>query len=234
MTVCRERKICSVADCGRTVKGLGLCNNHYHRLKKYGRIEKLPPRNRREHPLYMVWWERKRAGIVSTEWLNFDIFLRDVGKRPSDNHFMMRRGNEPYGPKNFQWVEHLRKRKDETGKQWYARKWAARMLANPGIERKRMFARKYGMTVEQYEDLVKSQDGKCAICEQPESSFDGKTGSLKNLCVDHCHNTGKIRGLLCFRCNATLGKLEDNPLLLRAMWDYLHEHSKIEVVTDAA
>ena len=224
----KTRQVCKVENCGRWVKGLGLCNNHYARFRKYGRIERLPPRGRRDHPMYMLWWERKRGGVMGPEWQDFDTFVRDVGQRPTDNHFLMRRGGEPYGPTNFQWVEHLRKRDDETMKEWWARKWAARMLANPGLERRRMFARKYGMTLAQYESMLKEQDGKCAICEQPETSVDGKTGTLKNLAVDHCHNTGKVRGLLCSRCNTTLGKLEESPQLLRAMWDYLHKHLTAE------
>jgi hypothetical protein len=224
---CSSRPICSVDGCGKFVKGLGLCNNHYRRWKKYGRLEKLPPRNRREHPMYMLWWERKNAGILCEEWLDFDVFLRGVGNPPSGDHFLKRRGDEPFSPSNFQWVQHLRKRKDETLKEWWARKWQARMLANPGIERKRLLARKYGITVEQYDALLAEQDGKCAICEMPETSMDG-FGTIKNLCVDHCHNTGKIRSLLCFRCNSTIGKLEENPHLLRSMWDYLHKHSTVE------
>ena len=160
--------------------------------------------------------------------MDFNTFLKDVGTRPSENHFLTRRGDEPYGPNNFQWILHLSKQRGETNKEWWARKWAARMLANPGIERKRMFARKYGMTLEQYEALLEKQGGKCAICEEPETSVDGKTGTLKNLAVDHCHNSMKVRGLLCSRCNTTLGKIEESPQLLRAMWDYLREHAKVE------
>lgn len=227
MVRCSSRPVCSVERCGKPVKGLGLCNNHYGRWKKYGRLEKLPPRNRREHPLYMLWWERKRGGVLGEEWLDFDRFVKDVGQKPTENHFLMRRGNEPYGPNNFQWVEHLRKRQDETLKEWWARKWAARMLANPGIERKRMLVRKYGITVEQYDELTAAQNGKCAICAEPETSVDGKTGSLRSLAVDHCHQSGKVRGLLCSRCNTTIGKIEESPQLLRAMFDYLHKHSAI-------
>lgn len=219
--------VCTVEGCDKPCKGQNFCRNHYAMWWKYGRTEKLRKGNKRNHPYYMLWFERKQGGVLGPEWQDFWVFAKDIGEKPGKNYFLMRRGDEPYGPNNFQWIEHLRKRKDETLKEWWARKWAARMLANPGIERRRMYARKYGMTIEQYEGMVSAQDGKCAICEQPETSVDGKTGSMRILSVDHCHTTGKVRGLLCFRCNSTLGKLEESPQLFSAMWDYMHKHSKV-------
>lgn len=63
---------------------------------------------------------------------------------------------------------------------------------------------RYGITPEEYDRRVKEQDGKCAICleERP-------------LAVDHCHETGKVRGLLCRSCNAGMGMLKDDPERLR-------------------
>lgn len=180
---------------------------------------------KRNHPYYMLWWERKRDGTLCPEWMDFGSFVADIGERPSQNHFLMRRGDAPFGPTNFFWVEKLRKRPDETKKEWWARKWRARQLANPSLERRRMFVRKYGLTLEQYEELLADQGGKCAICGQFETSFCGRSGSRRNLCVDHCHATGKVRALLCFRCNSTIGKIEESPQLLLAMSDYLQKYS---------
>jgi len=71
----------------------------------------------------------------------------------------------------------------------------------------------YGISVEEYDALLARQNGKCAICrEKPE----GQT-----LCVDHCHATGKIRGLLCRSCNVGLGNYRDDPRLMRAAIVYL-------------
>lgn len=219
---------CSVPGCNRPHKGRGLCLNHYQLSRKYGRTEKLPRGTKRSHPLYSLWFDRKTNGVLCAEWLDFWKFVEGVGDKPGPNYFLIRKGSQPFGPDNFIWIEHLKKRPDETKKEWYARKWASRMLNNPGIERKRMLQRKYNMTAAAYDAMAAQQNNKCAICEEPESSFDQKCGSRKRLCVDHCHSTGKIRGLLCLRCNTTLGKLEESPQLLRAMWDYLHEHAKVE------
>jgi hypothetical protein len=64
----------------------------------------------------------------------------------------------------------------------------------------------YGITTEDYERMLKSQKGKCAICK---STDKGQTGK-GFFCVDHDHKTGKIRGLLCHRCNRGLGLLSDS------------------------
>jgi hypothetical protein len=92
----------------------------------------------------------------------------------------------------------------------------ARYRASPSntIKLRYMKAR-YGLTPEQYEAMVKDQDNLCAICKLPPR---GRWGRLH---VDHCHKTGVVRGLLCFRCNAMLGHAEDNPIVLQAVIDYL-------------
>ncbi|MCW2778268.1 MAG: vBYenPAB5 [Frankiales bacterium] len=74
--------------------------------------------------------------------------------------------------------------------------------------------RSYGLTLVQYRALVEEQQDRCAICGDPE-----KEGW--DLAVDHCHRTGRVRGLLCRRCNVGLGLLRDRPDLLRAAASYL-------------
>lgn len=74
----------------------------------------------------------------------------------------------------------------------------------------------YGISVEEYNALFASQDGKCAIC-----GTDQPGGRRYRLAVDHCHDTGKVRGLLCNNCNLGLGKFNDDPDLLRKALAYL-------------
>lgn len=218
--------LCRAEKCGKPAKKMGHCTHHYLKMKRDGHLNPRP--QKRTHPLYSLWFERKQGGSLGPAWLDFWTFVNDIGEKPSKNHFLMRlRGEEQFGPTNFTWLEKLKKRDDETVKEWHARKWASRMLAHPTFDSNRKFVSNYGITLAQYEELLASQDGKCAICEQPETSGDGKTGTIKRLCVDHCHNTGKVRGLLCFRCNGTLGKMEESPQLFSAMWDYMHKHSKV-------
>lgn len=80
---------------------------------------------------------------------------------------------------------------------------------------------RYGITVEQYETLRQQQDGCCAICKQAEQQRDARYGTLLDLAVDHDHNTGEIRGLLCSACNTAIGKFNDDPQLLREAIRYL-------------
>lgn len=70
--------------------------------------------------------------------------------------------------------------------------------------------------------MVERQKGLCAICEQPEKGTNGRWGKKTlQLAVDHNHETSKVRGLLCRRCNQGLGKFEDNPELLEKAASYL-------------
>lgn len=74
---------------------------------------------------------------------------------------------------------------------------------------------KYGITNEQYAKMLEKQDNKCAICNQKESTLDGKTKLPKKMSIDHCHKTKKIRGLLCNNCNQGIGKFKHNSEWLR-------------------
>ena len=76
--------------------------------------------------------------------------------------------------------------------------------------------RKYKMKPEDYQNLLKSQGDKCAICGNQNPHH--KQGRFN---IDHCHKTGVIRGLLCWRCNVAIGKMEDNPSRLRKAAKYI-------------
>jgi hypothetical protein len=77
----------------------------------------------------------------------------------------------------------------------------------------------HGLTVEQYDEMLVAQDGKCAICETKDSGRRDRTEF--KMFVDHCHNTNVIRGLLCSSCNFGLGKFKDDPDKLLAAATYL-------------
>ena len=78
--------------------------------------------------------------------------------------------------------------------------------------------RLYGITTDKYNKMFSDQNGCCAICETHICS----TG--RSLAVDHDHETGKVRGLLCSNCNTALGKFKDNKLILQKAIDYLNHH----------
>ena len=73
----------------------------------------------------------------------------------------------------------------------------------------------YGINLDQYNELLKKQNGCCAICQRPSKEL------KKRLGIDHDHTTGKIRGLLCYECNYGLGYFKDNSSFLLRAIDYL-------------
>ena len=83
----------------------------------------------------------------------------------------------------------------------------------------------YGITLEQYNQLILHQNGKCAICNNKETSKNCNR-KIKKLSIDHNHKTGEIRGLLCDNCNNLLGRAKDNINILQNAIKYLKETKK--------
>lgn len=88
--------------------------------------------------------------------------------------------------------------------------------------RKYMLKNKYGLTEADYEAMLKKQGGLCAICNADRG---GNRHGTDYLAVDHCHDTGKVRGLLCQKCNHGLGKFNDDLTMLRKAAQYLEDHA---------
>ena len=82
--------------------------------------------------------------------------------------------------------------------------------------------RKYGITLEEYDRMAENQGGVCAICGNKDILIgpDG-TSKIRRLAVDHCHDTNKVRGLLCSCCNGGLGLFKDSNILLKKALKYL-------------
>jgi hypothetical protein len=77
------------------------------------------------------------------------------------------------------------------------------------------FRRKYGISVKERNELVRQQNGRCAICGDDASE----------LLVDHCHKTGKVRQMLCHNCNSGIGLLREDPELFRKASEYCQKHA---------
>ena len=95
----------------------------------------------------------------------------------------------------------------------HARKWSAR---NKDKRKSTQLKRKFGITLGDYNQMLESQGGVCATCNN-------ECTSGNHLAVDHCHSTGKVRGLLCGSCNRALGLLKDDPKILSNLLDYLNK-----------
>lgn len=75
--------------------------------------------------------------------------------------------------------------------------------------------KRYGLTKNDYDLMMRAQEGRCLLCRSPASD------EPRSLCVDHDHSTGRVRGLLCVTCNRALGLLKDDPELMRRAADYV-------------
>lgn len=82
--------------------------------------------------------------------------------------------------------------------------------------KRRHLERKYGITPEIWQEMYERQGGVCALCKVP-----GRTGKHDKLAVDHCHVTGRVRGLLCTPCNVSIGILGETPEQWEVVMQYL-------------
>jgi hypothetical protein len=98
----------------------------------------------------------------------------------------------------------LKKRNSSQGKQYHKN---YKLLA------------KFGISYEEYKAMLAEQAGVCAICCNPPN--------FNSLQVDHCHNTGNVRSLLCFHCNTALGHIKDDVSIAERMLEYLRKHATI-------
>jgi hypothetical protein len=96
----------------------------------------------------------------------------------------------------------------------------------PQTEKARGLREKFDLTLEQFEEMNNRQNGKCAICGNPETQM--RDGKVKTLAVDHRHHPWKIRGLLCSDCNTGIGKLKENYGTLLSSIAYLFKHEDDE------
>lgn len=89
----------------------------------------------------------------------------------------------------------------------------------PEYRRSKQLKMLYGITQEHYESLLERQGFRCAICGAKEAG--GPTSSFK---IDHCHDSGHVRGLLCNKCNLGIGHLQDDIAILHKAIEYLNEN----------
>lgn len=139
---------------------------------------------------------------------------KEVRKKYNKEYFSRPEVIEKYRIKNSKPERKLYRKKykqTEAGKR--ANK---KYLSKPEVKLKRkeqIMIKRYGFGIDGYNKLYQEQRGNCAIC--------GK--NFKKLDIDHCHNTGEVRGLLCGSCNRALGLMKDNIDFLKKAIDYLYE-----------
>lgn len=188
--------LCAVGGCEKAAFAKNLCQQHY---------------NKADHPMKATWkiLRSRHPGEYSPSWESFEAFLADVGSRPARKHQLRRIDlTKPFSKENAAWFAPV-----SSGSQ--RGKWTADETAS--YSRAWTLKKKFGISLDHYDEMLAAQNGVCAICGGKESHVH-KSGKLKDLSVDHCHTNGNVRGLLCVKCNRALGCLEDSvPRLKRAI-----------------
>lgn len=113
------------------------------------------------------------------------------------------------------YIEKNRDKVKERLKNYYKTNYSKIKIKQKHTELKRI----YGITLNEYNQLLKEQNDSCFICQKHQSNFKRK------LAVDHDHKTGKVRGLLCHNCNTSLGKFNDDTIVLKRAIEYLEKKS---------
>lgn len=143
-------------------------------------------------------------------------------KRYEKNKDMLLQNNREYVGLN---KEKIRVVKRVSEKAWYYKNrekilaqkklWAEKNPEKVALKKDRKLAKQYGIEIGEFAKMAEAQGYKCAACGTD------KPGGKGNWQVDHCHKTDKVRGLLCFRCNITLGLINDDTAILEGLSKYL-------------
>lgn len=211
---------CSVDECGGWAAKGGLCDRHYRRNLDHGDTNKV--RREGQHREYKNWWWLKAHGKLCDEWCDFEAFVRGIGERPSGRHWLDREdAAQPFSPTNFFWRE-PRLAEEHSFQTTEERRAYQQAVAreNPG-QYIGQSLKAYGLTTDDYHEMLVAQGGVCGGCGHPETEAYWKTGQVKLLVVDHHHENGAIRGLLCASCNKAVGFAGDDSARLRKLADYL-------------
>lgn len=130
-------------------------------------------------------------------------------KNPEKNRARAKAWARANREKNVRRSAEWRKANPEANREW--------SKAHPEVRKaqyKSQNLKKYGVSLDEFGKMLIAQNGVCKICRQ-------KCSTGRDLAVDHDHESGRVRGLLCSSCNNGLGRFQDNALLLRAAADYL-------------
>jgi len=93
---------------------------------------------------------------------------------------------------------------------------AAEYQRNKDKYRDSYMKRVYGISLNEYNEMIEVQQNKCFVCRN--------SPGVKSLAVDHCHTSGKVRKLLCHKCNTALGNVDEDITILKKLIDYLELH----------
>lgn len=215
-----QRPNCTVPGCQNPQKNLGsgFCGKHESRVRTHASFDAIRPSDwgaREKHPLYKIWtWHKRVKDGLCAEWkADFWSFVEAVGERPEGHTLRRKDTAQPLGAGNWHWKKPIT---SETAAD-YQRQWRNN---NPEKAKSNELKKMFGITLQEYEALFDKQNGLCAICKGKETTK-SHDGAPRRMPVDHCHKTGRIRGLLCTQCNRGLGMFGDERSRLLAAAEYL-------------
>lgn len=213
-----DKPTCELNDCGLQRHGrMPWCKKHYNRWRRTGDPQGRPAPAQHvtaddgtvtkecrtcktQRPIDAYGPDRRLFDGLSRECRDCrNIRLREWSRAKVDQDPAFREKRSQY------WQKFRQERGDE---------WARKR------NREHKLQMHYGITVEQYDEMLARQGGRCAICRRT-SAEAADVRKEYGLAVDHCHDTGRVRGLLCSSCNFGLGNFQDSADLLHEAVEYL-------------
>ena len=201
-----KNRLCSVPDCKEAHKAKGYCNTHYAQFKRGRAITK--EINNRSAPKLPTCiadncnrTDLRAHNLCSmhyARWLRHDTWTYHSRARPEQKCSI--EGCEDF----FYCLD----------------------MCHRHYQQHNFMHRKYNITYQDYLALKERQNNLCAICKKPELTKSKKYDRIKELAVDHCHETGKVRGLLCGACNSAIGLLKEDLGTLKNAINYLKKAKK--------
>lgn len=205
---------CSFIECIKPAKANGLCNSH-NEQRRAGKVL-VPLRGyRKQDPILTEAGLRRCSACEEIKPLTeFYENLWWCKSCTNARTVQYKKDNVEYNREQAkQYRDRYPERKSTQTKHWYH--------GQPEVRRAYRLKKLYDLTNEQFEAMLAEQDGQCAICRTDKPG--GRHGLWQ---VDHNHDTGAVRGLLCQGCNSGIGQFKENPDALLAAIRYLALHTK--------
>jgi hypothetical protein len=178
-------------------------------VKKYREKIRSDPQKYEERKAKQREWNKARMDEIKSDPIKYAEYLEKEKQRGKQKRKDIQQDPVRKEKRNKYYKEYTEKNKERV------KKYQSR---SPEQWKKINIARKYGITIEYYDSMVEQQRGLCAIClKKPEK-----------LHVDHSHETGIVRALLCHKCNTSLGLLQEDAEILNRAIEYLEKHKGLK------